>query len=261
MRIAVFQLCSQIDPACNMPKIERAAEAVKAQGAKALFLPECFYSMSDGLTPTPHLVSEGNEAFQEIQDIALKNQIYLLGGSVAYDREGVVVNRALNFNSQGELISFYDKAHLFSCDFVKNGERKQIDEGKIYQRGKTLALDQIGPLKIGYGICFDLRFPAQSWELAERGANLLTYASAFTVPTGRAHWHTLLRARAIEGQCFVVAAAQWGVHNSRLKSFGHSLVVDPWGEVLSDLGEGEKWELVDLDLNRAEEVRRQIKIL
>ena len=260
MRIAIFQLTSQLDPACNMQKIEKAAREVKWEGAEALFLPECFYSMSDGITPTPHLVSRENRAFKEIQNIAAKNQIYLLGGSVAYDRDGTVVNRALNFNPRGELISFYDKRHLFACDFLRDGKRKKINEGDLYQKGEKIVVDHIGDLKIGYGICFDLRFPVQSWELREKGANLLTYASAFTVPTGKAHWHILLRARAIEGQCFVIAAAQWGRHNSRLQSFGHSLAVDPWGEILCDLGEGEKWKLVDLDLDKALKVRRQIRV-
>ena len=260
MRIAIFQLTSQLGPGHNMPKIEKAAREVKREGAEALFLPECFYSMSDGVTPTPHLVCENGQAFEKIQNIALENQIYLLGGSVAYDLDGVVVNRALNFNPRGELISFYDKRHLFACDFLRNGKRKKIDEGNLYQRGEKLLVDHIDGLKVGYGICFDLRFPVQSSQLREKGANLLTYASAFTIPTGKAHWHILLRARAIENQCFVVAAAQWGRHNSRLQSFGHSLVVNPWGEILCDLGEGEKWELVDLDLNHVCEVRRQIKL-
>ncbi len=260
MRIAIFQFSGQLDPVHNMQKIEKAAREVKLEGAEALFLPECFYSMGDGVAPTPHLVSEKGGAFEKIQNVALQNQIYLLGGSVAYDRDGTVVNRALNFNPSGELISFYDKRHLFACDFLRNGKRKKINEGDIYQRGEKLLVDQISDLKIGYGICFDLRFPVQSWQLREKGANLLTYASAFTVPTGKAHWHTLLRARAIENQCFVIAAAQWGKHNSRLQSFGHSLAIDPWGEILCDLGEGEKWELVDLDLSKALEVRGQIKV-
>ncbi len=260
MRIAVFQLTSQLRPHSNMEKIRQAAKEVKKEGAKALFLPECFYSMSDGTKATPYLVKEGNEAFKSIASVASDHQLYLLGGSVAYDYGRKVVNRALNFGPDGKLLSFYDKMNLFSCDFVKNGERKVIDEGDIYTPGNQPVLDCADSLKIGYGICFDLRYPERSRSFVKRGANLLTYASAFTVPTGKAHWHTLVRARAIENQCFVVAAAQWGVHNERIQTFGHSLVVDPWGEVLFDLDEGEKWKVADLDLKRVDEVRRQVKV-
>jgi predicted amidohydrolase len=124
-----------------------------------------------------------------------------------------------------------------------------VDEGKLYQKGAEEKIIQVKDLKIGLSICFDLRYPQMYQNYAKAGANLLTISSAFTVPTGKAHWHTLVRARAIENQCFVVASAQWGVHNEKVTTFGHSLVVDPWGEVLLDLGEGEKIQVVDLPKN------------
>lgn len=261
MRIALFQLTSQLDPLPNMEKIRKAAQEVKKEGALALFLPECFYSLSDGRKATPYLVQEGNTAFENIRQIAQEHGLYLLGGSVAYAlTEGKVVNRALNFDPNGNLLSFYDKINLFSCDFVREGKRKVIDEGDIYTPGNLPLLASAGPLKIGYGICFDLRYPQHSCNLTLQGANLLTYASAFTIPTGKAHWHVLVRARAIENQCFVVAAAQWGRHNDLIQTFGHSLVVDPWGNILCDLENGEKWKVVDLDLSLVDEIRRQVKV-
>ena len=108
------------------------------------------------------------------------------------------------------------------------------------------------------GICFDMRFSELGLHYRMNGAEILTFPAAFTVPTGKAHWHTLLRARAIENQCFVIAAAQWGVHNEKIQTFGHSLVVDPWGDVLLDLTEGEKVGVVDLDFERINFIRHSV---
>ena len=119
---------------------------------------------------------------------------------------------------------------------------------------------EAGPLKIGLGICFDVRFPEMARGYSKKGANLLTFSSAFTVPTGKAHWHTLVRARAIENQCFVVASAQWGQNNERISTYGHSLVVDPWGEILADAGEGEKVITAELNLDYVQEVRKKVKV-
>ena len=260
IKVALYQLTSELDYKPNLEKINRAAKEAKEQGALYLFLPECFYSMSDGSAPTPHLVKDGNEHYQNIQKIAKDHELFLVGGSVAYDLDGVVVNRAINFSPDGRALDEYDKMHLFSCDIVKGDKRKKIDEGDIYTPGKTPKLVRAGELNIGMGICFDLRYPKMAREYVEQGANCLTFASAFTVPTGKAHWHTLVRARAIENQCFVVAAAQYGRHNDKIQTFGHSLIVDPWGEILQDAGEGEKLLIQELDLSRIEEVRSAVKV-
>lgn len=256
VKIAVYQICSSLEYQDNLAKIDNAAKEAVKKGTKYLFLPECFYSMSNGLIPTPYLVEEGNEHFQNIAQVAARNQIFLIGGSVAYKNGDQVLNRALNFDPQGKLLSFYDKIHLFSCD-LKN---KSINESDIYTPGTMPELLDLPPFKIGLGICFDVRFPEMGRGYSAQGANLLTYASAFTVPTGSAHWHTLLKARAIENQSFVVAAAQWGEHNDRIKTYGHSLVIDPWGDILLDAGEGEGLHIVELDLSRIKEVRQSIKV-
>ncbi len=254
--ISVFQLCSSLEYKENLQKIDEAAKLASSKGIKYLFLPECFYSMSNGLSPTPYLVEEGNEHFLNISDIAKKNQINLIGGSVAYKFGDKVLNRCLNFDSQGKLIDFYDKVHLFSCD-LKN---KSINESDIYTPGNELKIISVDEFKIGLGICFDVRFPEMGREYSSNGANLLTYSSAFTVPTGKAHWHTLLKARAIENQAFVVAPAQWGEHNERIRTYGHSLVIDPWGDILLDAGEGEGLHIVEIDLSRIEQVRKSVKV-
>lgn len=260
MKIAVLQMNSKEDFEENLKVIRDQAQEAKKHGAEVLFLPECFYSMSNGLRPTPFLVEEGNEHHLNIQAIAKDFGLALIGGSAATLYKGKVVNRAFNYDESGNSLGDYDKINLFSCDIKKEGQRKSIDEADIYHPGNTPKLINYKKMCIGLGICFDLRYPEMARDYVHRGANLLTFSSAFTVPTGKAHWHTLVRARAIENQCFVVACAQWGKHNERIQTFGHSLVVDPWGEVLIDAKEGEGLHLLDLNFDRVEEVRSAVKV-
>ncbi|MBP9681271.1 MAG: carbon-nitrogen hydrolase family protein [Bacteriovorax sp.] len=254
MRIAVIQLTSLLDYKINLQKIRQQLIEAKALGASVAFLPEVFYSMSDGITPTPHLVEEGNKHYDEIKKLAQDFEIALIGGSAATLKEGKVVNRAYNFDKQGIDLGHYDKINLFACDLPN----KKISEAKNYTAGTDYKMVEIEAKKIGLGICFDMRFSELGLHYRLNGAEILTYPAAFTVPTGKAHWHILLRARAIENQCFVVAAAQWGHHNDKMQTYGHSLVVDPWGDILLDLGEGEKVGVVDLDFSRVDLIRHSV---
>lgn len=254
MKIAVIQLTSVLDYQENLEKIRRFLSEAKNLNADAAFLPEVFYSISDGLTPSPHLIDTNNEHYNQIKKLATDFGIALIGGSVATNLNGKVVNRALNFDKFGNDLGHYDKIHLFACDLPD----KKISEAKNYTAGTEYKIIEWNNLKIGLGICFDVRFSEQALFYRNQGAHILTYPAAFTVPTGKAHWHTLLKARAIENQCFVVAAGQWGTHNEKIQTYGHSLVVDPWGEVLLDLGDGEKVGVVDLDLNKIELIRHSV---
>ncbi len=260
MKVALLQMNSKLDYQENLEFIRTKAKIAQDEGARALFLPECFYSMSDGTKPTPYLVEEGNEHHQNILSLAKDFKLALIGGSAATLLNGKVVNRAFNIDPQGHSLGNYDKMHLFSCDIKKEDSRKSIDEADIYTPGNQPQMIEFEGIKMGMGICFDLRYPEMARDYVHQGAKLLTFSSAFTVPTGKAHWATLVRARAIENQCFVVAAAQWGRHNERIQTYGHSMIVDPWGEVLVEAGEGESLHLVDLDFSRVEEVRRSVKV-
>ena len=171
------------------------------------------------------------------------------------------MNRSYNFSPEGKDLGFYDKMNLFSCDLSKHPSNTVIDEGRVYTAGHTPVLLDIESFKLGLSICFDLRFPELFRLYSSQGANLLSISSAFTVPTGKAHWHTLVRARAIENQSYVVASAQWGKHNERMSTFGHSLIVDPWGEVLADAGEGEKIIFADLHLEKIATVRSRLNVI
>jgi predicted amidohydrolase len=258
MIIGLVQLNSKLDWKENIQSIDDLIASIKPKNPEAIFLPECFLSMSNGLEPSPFLPEEGNEYFEAISNIAKKYQVALIGGSVAYNLNGKVMNRVLNFNSDGSLMNYYDKNHLFSIELKSKSINKSIDEADIYTAGNESQTLEFGDFKFGINVCFDLRFSEQALGYFNQGCNVLTYASAFTVPTGKAHWHTLLRARAIETQSFVIASAQWGEHNERIKTYGHSLVVDPWGEVLLDLENGVKADVVEINLETVQKVRSRI---
>ncbi len=254
MKIAVIQLTSVLDFKKNLEKIRSFLVLAKQQDAVAAFLPEVFYSMSDGQSPTPFLIEDDGEHFLEIKKLSTDFEMAIIGGSAAAKLNGNVVNRAYNFDKFGNNLGHYDKVHLFACDLPE----KKLSEAKTYTAGSENKMVELDSVKIGLGICFDLRFSEQALFYRMNGAKILTYPAAFTVPTGKAHWHTLLKARAIENQCFVVAAAQWGDHNEKIQTFGHSLVVDPWGEVLLDLGDGEKVGVIDLDFSKIDLIRHSV---
>jgi predicted amidohydrolase len=276
INIGLIQMTSGIDPEANVIKIKKYLKEAEAKQIKYVFLPECFLSLSDGNGPTPHQVAEGNELFLVLQNLAKSHKVYLLGGSVATknDNSGQLgiqkkdhqekllpFNRCYNFDPEGKVIGIYDKMNLFSCDLSRHESKKVLDEHRLYTPGTSANLLTVGPLKIGLNICFDLRFPELARYYSGRGANLLSYSSAFTVPTGKAHWHTLLRARAIENQCYVVAAAQVGVHNEKMSTFGHSLMIDPWGEILIDAQRNEGFFHTEIDLEHLSEVRSRLNVL
>ena len=261
MKIGVIQLQSLLDPEHNLSTIRTLLKQAKEQKAQAVFLPEVFYSMSDGTKATPYVIQGKDQHYEAIKKLAVDFQIYLLGGSAATLVDGKVMNRSYNFGPDGKDLGFYDKMNLFSCDLSKHPSNTVIDEGKVYTAGKNPLLLDIEGFKLGLSICFDLRFPELFRMYSSQGANVLSISSAFTVPTGKAHWHTLVRARAIENQSYVIASAQWGKHNERMSTFGHSLIVDPWGEVIADAQEGEKIIFGDLDQEKIDSVRARLNVI
>ncbi len=261
MKIGVIQLRSVLDPSENLAKIRNFLSEAKREGAEAVFLPEVFYSISDGTKPSPFLVEEKNEHYQAIRSLAVDSGLYILGGSAATKVAGKIMNRSYNFSPMGEEIAIYDKMNLFSVDLSKHPSKTVIDEARIYTPGNTPKMIDVEGFKLGLTICFDLRFPELFRAYSADGATVLSISSAFTIPTGKAHWHTLVRARAIENQCYVIASAQWGQHNEKVSTFGHSLIVDPWGEVIADAGEGEKIIFGELSLEKIESVRERLNVL
>jgi len=201
-----------------------------------------------------------DEVLAACREAAKQHGIWLHIGSLAVLVDGAkVANRGFVIDREGNIRARYDKIHLFDVD-LPTGESWR--ESNVYSAGAGVVLVNGTPIgKLGLTICYDLRFPGLFARLAEADADIISVPAAFTVPTGRAHWHVLLRARAIEAGLFVVAAAQVGRHEDGRQTFGHSLVIDPWGEVLLDMGEDKGVGFADVDLARISDVRSRIPAL
>lgn len=262
MKLAMLQICSKLDPVANLEKIQKMIMEVKESEPDTLgiILPEVFYSMSDGTKASPYLVEENNIHRDRIFKLASENSIALLGGSAATQVGSKVYNRSYNIDANGEILAYYDKIHLFRIDLKAAENSVVIDEGKTYTAGSEIKQFQFGDFTFGLSICFDLRFPELYREHFKNGSNVMLVSSAFTQTTGRVHWETLLKARAIENQSYIIACNQWGKHNKKLTSYGHSIVVDPWGEVIENGGDGEKIIYFELDKNKIEKVRTRMKM-
>ena len=194
------------------------------------------------------------------REAAKRNRIWLHLGSLGVLVEGgKVANRGFVIDREGEVRARYDKIHLFDVDLPTGESWREIDG--LFAGTSVVVVNGTPVGKLGLTICYDLRFPALFARLAEAGADVIAVPAAFTVPTGKAHWHILLRARAIEAGLFVVAAAQVGTHQDGRTTFGHSLVVDPWGEVLLDMGEEIGIGYADIELTKIFDVRSRIPAL
>jgi len=261
-RIALFQSQTGIDPDANAQALVDAVRKAADGGAEMLFTPEMSGLLDrDTRRACTNLRTEAEDAVLEAcREAAKSHGIWLHLGSLAVLLDdGKVANRAFVIDREGQVRARYDKIHLFDVD-LPTGESWR--ESATYSAGTDVALINGTPVgKLGLTICYDLRFPMLFARLAEADADVIAVPAAFTVPTGRAHWHVLLRARAIEAGLFIVAAAQVGHHQDGRNTFGHSLVVDPWGEVLLDMGEEPGVGFADIDLARISDVRSRIPAL
>ena len=260
MRIALFQAQTGIDPAANAEQLARRVAEAAAGGAAMLFTPEMSGLLDrDKARAAPHIQGESDDpVLKAVRDAAAEAGIWVHIGSLALTGApgGKLVNPGLVIDDKGEIRARYDKIHLFDVD-LPTGESWR--ESASYRGGEQAVLvdTPIGPL--GLSICYDLRFADLYSALSNHGATALSIPAAFTMPTGEAHWHVLLRARAIEAAAFVIAAAQVGRHEDGRTTYGHSLVVDPWGRVLLDMGgEAPGLGFADLDLDAVEEVRARL---
>ena len=267
MRIALVQLNSSDDPEANLPVTERLVREAAAGGARLVLTPEVTNMVSTSRARQRAVLHHeaGSPTLSRLREMAAELEIWISIGSLAHlseDPDGRFVNRQFLIGPDGGIAARYDKIHMFDVEL--DGEER-YRESSGYRPGERAVLAEVDGVPVGMTTCYDMRFPALYRALAQAGAQILTVPSAFTVPTGRAHWEVLLRARAIETGCFVLAAAQWGRHGAAegrpRETYGHSLAVDPWGGVLADAGEGVGVTLVDLDLSLVEEVRRKIPSL
>ena len=261
-RIALFQSNTGIDPAANADGLGKAIAEAAAGGAEILFTPEMSGLLDrDSARAAKNLHrEEEDDVLAACREAAKQHRIWLHIGSLAVlVDDGKVANRGFVIDREGNIRARYDKLHLFDVD-LPTGESWR--ESNVYSAGKDVVLVNGTPIgKLGLTICYDLRFPGLFARLAEADADVIAVPAAFTVPTGKAHWHILLRARAIEAGLFIVAAAQVGHHDDGRNTFGHSLVIDPWGEVLLDMGEQPGVGFADIDLKRISDVRGRIPAL
>ena len=261
-RIALFQSTTGIDPAANADALVEAIGEAAAGGADMLFTPEMSGLLDrDSERARANIAEESDDrVLSACREAARGHGIWVHLGSLAVLVEGgKVANRAFVIDPEGDIRARYDKIHLFDVD-LPTGESWR--ESATYAAGEGVVVVEGTPLgMLGLTICYDVRFPALFERLAEAGAQAIAVPAAFTVPTGEAHWHVLLRARAIEAGLFVIAAAQVGAHADGRRTFGHSLVVDPWGEVLLDMGERVGIGFASVDLQRIAEVRSRLPAL
>ena len=261
-RIAVLQMTSGIDPAANARAIEAAVVAAAGGGAAMLFTPEMSGMIdSDRKRAAGHIAREEDDpVLRAVREAAARNGLWVALGSLAVLREdGRWANRALVVDAAGNVAARYDKIHMFDVDLA-SGESWR--ESKAYAAGDAVVTVETPAGRLGLAICYDVRFPALFEALGQKSCDLIAIPAAFTVPTGKAHWHLLQRARAIEASAYVVAAAQVGKHEDGRSTYGHSLVVDPWGEVLLDMGgEAAGLAFAEIDPARIGDVRRQLPSL
>lgn len=262
-RIGVLQMTSGIDPSANFDTIRTAAQRAAKEGARMLFTPEMSILLDrDRSRASAHIVPQDRSAYVPmLAELAEETGLTIALGSIAVAAEqGGWANRSMLFSPLGGQPVSYDKIHMFD---VELGGGETWRESAAYRAGERVAVAEDTPVgRLGLTVCYDVRFPALFEALGQRSCDAIAVPAAFTVPTGQAHWHVLLRARAIEASAFVIAAAQVGEHEDGRRTYGHSLVVDPWGEVLLDMGgEAPGLGFAEIDLARIREVRAQVPSL
>jgi len=262
-RLALFQMRSGVEPEANYLAIAKAAKEAAGEGAKVLFTPEMALLLDRDRKRAAEIMGDPDYADYpaRLAALAADEGIEVAIGSMPMPHpSGKWVNRAFYFYADGRAPVSYDKLHLFDVE-LSTGESWR--ESNAYEPGAHISCVEDSAVgRLGLTICYDIRFPALFEELGRLQCDCIAIPAAFTVPTGKAHWHVMQRARAIEASAFVVAAAQVGEHEDGRTTYGHSLVVDPWGEVLLDMGgEGQGIGYCDIDLSRIDEVRSQVPSL
>jgi len=262
MRVGLIQLNGSNDPGANLKEMQRLIAEAVADGAQFVATPEVCNCLSSSRKHQLDVLQleEDDQTLKSLRKTAAQHGIWLLIGSIALkttDPDGRFANRSFLINPSGEVKARYDKIHMFD---VTVSETETYRESTGYRPGTDTVVTQTQYGAIGQTICYDVRFPHLFRDLAQAGAEIITVPAAFSAVTGAGHWHVLLRARAIETGCFIIAPAQIGQHDKR-NTYGHSLVVNPWGEVLLDMGETPGWSCVDIDVKEVAKFRQKIPSL
>jgi len=253
-------MCSGKDRDTNFTTAEALLAQAAGQGAELALLPENFGYMGGSDAEKKQLAEDQSDSttLRFLSGQAATHQLAIIGGTLLLkDENGRIRNTNPVVDSQGRLLTMYDKIHLFDMDY----EGESYCESALIEAGRRPATVSVDSFSIGLSICYDLRFPELYRAYADDSCDILCNVAAFTAATGRAHWKTLLKARAIENQAYVLASAQWGRHPDGRETWGHSMIIDPWGEILAELPQGEGVVLADLSKKRLHEVRESLPAL
>jgi len=260
-RVALLQMCAGIDPAANAATLVGAVERAAGEGAAMLFTPEMSGLLDrNRKRAASHIVAEADSpVLGAVREAAMRHGLWVALGSLAVATgDGKLANRSLLVAPDGTIAARYDKIHMFDVDLA-TGESWR--ESNAYRPGSEVVVAQTPLGRLGLTVCYDIRFPALFEELGRAKCDAIAIPAAFTVPTGAAHWHLLQRTRAVEASAWVIAAAQTGSHADGRETYGHSLVVDPWGEVVLDMGSEPGLGFAIIDAARTAEVRAQLPSL
>lgn len=261
--VAAIQMASGPNIGANLIEAGRLISKAVADGAQLIVLPENFAHMSNNEEDKLKVKEElGSGVIQDfLKEQAVKHKIWIVGGTlpIAADDPNKVRAACLVINDQGEHVARYDKIHLFDIDLVDTGER--YAESTAIEPGNDIVVLDTPFGKMGLAICYDLRFPELFRHMVDKGAEFFAVPSAFTAITGRAHWEIIVRTRAVENLCYVIAAAQGGYHVGGRETHGDSMIVDPWGVVLDRLPSGSGYVIADMDKERVENIRRNFPAL
>lgn len=262
MKVAAIQMCSGLDPEANLAALEPLLSAAAEQGARYALTPEVTTIFPESREQLRAVAApfERHPQLARIAELARLHNMFVHVGSLPVPlADGRFANRSVLFGPDGAQAAFYDKIHLFDADIAGLDAYR---ESATYRAGERAVTAKLDDFTLGFSICYDMRFPRLYNSLANAGADLLAVPAAFTVPTGKAHWHVLLRARAIESGSYVIAAAQGGRHPNGRATYGHSLVIDPWGRVIAELEHDRPGVLVaELDPEAVREARRRVPAL
>ena len=255
MKIALIQITVGSNFDENFEKSKKFLEESLNSNPDFILLPECFLYLSN---KSKIMIQMNHDSIKYYKNFSKTNKVYLLLGSLPITENDKLFNRSILINPDGKIISMYDKIHMFDI-ILKNGE--SYKESDFYSPGNELKMTNVLGHSIGHSICYDLRYPKMYRALAKKGANIIVIPSAFTYTTGKAHWHTLVKARAIENGVFILAPNQWGVNNENRSTYGHSLVVDPWGEILAEAKDNEMILTAELNLDKVQDCQNAIPVL
>ncbi|MDM7856867.1 carbon-nitrogen hydrolase family protein [Thiopseudomonas acetoxidans] len=262
MQVAVIQMVSTADIEVNLRQAQALLEQASDAGARLAVLPENFAVFGHAnVSAIAQAEAEGGPIIRWLKQTAARLKLWIVAGTLplADDEHSAKPFAAcLVFTDRGEQVARYNKLHLF--DAAVTDQHEQYCESATYQAGNEVVLVDTPLGRLGLSVCYDLRFPGLYSQLREQGAELIAVPSAFTAATGAAHWHSLLRARAIETQCYILAANQGGQHTQTRMTYGHSLILDPWGEICAEHAQGQQVIQTEINLPRLHEVRQQMPV-